>query len=158
MKQKSNPSLAQDVRMIAGLLLRGRFSALLLQPTDNGVLKFFRYCLVGGLATIVDWGALYGAEALGLHYLAAAVVGFLAGLTCKYFLSKFMVFQAETAKLDPRREFLAYGAIGVVGLILTMILMYVMTECFCLYFMISKVIATALVLMWNFLARKYLLY
>lgn len=158
MKQKNKGTFFEDVRMILGLLLRGRFSELLLAPTDNGLLQFGRYCLVGGVATVVDWGCLYIAERLGLHYLMAAVIGFLGGLVCNYTLSKFMVFNAETAKLDPRREFLAYGAIGVVGLLLTLVFMYIMTEWLHIYFMISKVVATVLVLFWNFLARKYMLY
>lgn len=144
--------------MIFGLLVRFRLSELLLFPTDNALLQFGRYCLVGGLATIVDWGCLYVAEGLGLHYLLAAVIGFIGGLTCNYALSKSMVFNAETAKLDPKREFLVYGAIGIVGLLLTLILMYIMTEGFRFHFMISKMIATVLVLFWNFMARKYMLY
>jgi len=58
--------------------------------------------------------------------------------------------------MDSRQEFLAYAAIGVAGLGITLILMYVMTEWLRLHFMLSKVIATVLVLMWNFLARKML--
>ena len=134
------------------------FSSLMLTETDNVLLQFFRYCFVGGIATVVDWFCLYMTEKIGLHYLLAAVIGFLAGLICNYILSKLIVFKGKKAKVGYKKEFLAYGLIGVMGLILTLLLMYIMTEWLEFYFMISKVIVTILVLFWNFFMRKYMLY
>jgi len=156
MKQKSEHSLTDSIREILSLLCKFNFHGLLLAPTENGLLQFCRYCFVGGIATIVDWGVLYLTERLGVHYLLAAVAGFFCGLACNYSMSKFMVFNGSDAKVDPKREFLAYAAIGAAGLLITLVLMYVMTEWLRLYFMVSKVIATVLVLVWNFLARKML--
>lgn len=147
-----------SVQEILLLLCKLDLEGLLLSPTDNSLLQFFRYCFVGGLATVVDWGVLYLTEALGLHYLLAAVAGFFCGLACNYILSKCLVFNGSTAKTDPTGEFLAYAAIGAAGLLFTLGLMYVMTDLLGFFFMISKVIATALVLVWNFMARKLLLY
>ena len=146
------------MKEILTLLVRFDIHGLLRAPTQNGLLQFFRYCFVGGIATIVDWSVLYFAEKVIGYYLIAAVVGFLCGLTCNYFMSKFLVFNGSTAKVSPKKEFLAYAAIGVAGLLLTLVLMYVLTEWLGWYFMLSKVVATVLVLLWNFLARKYLLY
>lgn len=39
-----------------------------------------------------------------------------------------------------------------------MMLMYLLTDLCHLYFMLSKIIATFIVLVWNYLARKILLY
>lgn len=156
MKQKSDTTLGANIREILNLLCKLRFKALLLEPTGNGLLQFCRYCFVGGVATVVDWGVLYILEAVGLHYMLAAVGGFILGLTCNYFLSRYMVFNGSTSKLDMRAEFLLYAVIGLAGLGITLILMYVLTEWLKLYFMLSKVIATILVLLWNFFARKKL--
>jgi len=155
MKAKNKPSLADSIREILVMLCKLDFWGLLKAPTENGLLQFCRYCLVSGVETVVDWGVLYLAERL-VHYLLAAVAGFVCGLSCNYILSKWMVFNGSSAKMDSRQEFLAYAAIGVAGLGITLILMYVMTEWLRLHFMLSKVIATVLVLMWNFLARKML--
>ena len=144
-----------SIREILSMLCRLDIRGLVLAPTENSLLQFFRYCLVGGIATVVDWGVLYLTEKL-VHYLLAAVAGFVCGLVCNYSLSKWMVFNGSNAKVDARQEFLAYTAIGVAGLGITLVLMYVMTEWLRLYFMVSKVIATVLVLIWNFLARKML--
>ncbi|MGN0267460.1 MAG: GtrA family protein [Lachnospiraceae bacterium] len=158
MKRKNNRYIADNLREIVEFLLHGQFCELFLTPTENSLLQFFRYCFVGGIASVVDWSAVYLVEKMGAHYLFAAVIGFFCGLLCNYGLSKAMVFRMETSKFDSRREFLAYGFIGVIGLLLTLIIMYILTEWFHIYFMISKIAATVLVLFWNFMARKYWLY
>jgi len=155
MKAKSEPSLKVNIREILSLLGRLDLRGLVLSPTENGLLQFFRYCFVGGVATVVDWGTLYLMEKL-VHYLLAAAAGFVCGLICNYGLSKWMVFNGSSAKMDSKKEFLVYAAIGLVGLGLTLVLMYIMTQWLGLYFMLSKVIATLLVLIWNFLARRML--
>ena len=154
----NKPTLGESIGEILTLLLHFDLHALIFAPTENGLLQFLRYCFVGGVATIVDWGVLYIAEKMGLHYLLAAVAGFVFGLACNYALSKFMVFNGETAVVDAKKEFLGYAVIGIIGLGITLVLMFVMTDLLGLYFMISKVIATVLVLIWNFMARKLLLY
>ena len=71
-------------------------------------------------------------------------------------LLKLLVF--ENSSVNGKIEFLVYGIIGVIGLGFTEIIMYVLTEIAGLYFMVSKVIATIIVLVWNFVARKITLY
>ena len=75
-----------------------------------------------------------------------------------YLLSKLLVFQAEKARTRASVEFLGYALIGAVGLAITMGLMHVFTEWVGLHFMLSKIIATLIVLIWNFTARKLILY
>lgn len=156
MKRNSEPSVMSSFREIIALACNLDLRGLLIVPTENGLLQFFRYCFVGGVATIVDWGVLYVTEMLGIHYLLSAVLGFLGGLTCNYFMSKCMVFNGNNAQMNAIQEFLAYAVIGAVGLLITLLLMFIMTEWFQIHFMLSKVIATILVLVWNFIARKML--
>lgn len=128
-------------------------------PTENVFLQFFRYAFVGGLATCADWGAIYLlTEKGGVHYLLSGTVAFVAGLTVNFLLSKKFVFSAEKNKHSSQTEFFAYGAIGVIGLFLTEGIMYFLTDKLGWYFMIPKIIATAVVFVWNFAARKIVLY
>lgn len=91
-----------------------------------------------------------------MDYLIAAAISFIAGLVVNFILSKLFVFTEK--KKSPTAEFLSYGIIGVIGLGWTELFMYIFTDIAGLYFIISKLITSALVLIWNFAARKILLY
>ena len=142
-----------------GILFSFDFKKIFYTPTDNGLLQFFRYAFVGGWATIADWGvfALFN-EVVRLHYLISAPIAFLMGLTVNYLLSKKFVFSAENSNHSASTEFIVYCIIGIIGLLMTMVIMWVLTEFAGFLPMISKIIATAIVLVWNFLARKFVLY
>lgn len=146
------------MKEIFQLIRKWDMKGLLIAPTDNGLIQFFRYAFVGGIAAVVDWAVLWGLESLGLHYLLSAVVSFFAGLATNFLLSKLLVFNGQKARVGNAGEFIAYAAIGAVGLLMTLGIMYVFTEWLHLYFMLSKIIATVIVLVWNFLARKLFIY
>ena len=140
------------------LLLKLDMKALFMTPTQNSMVQFFRYAFVGGIASVADWGALWLLERWGIYYLLAAVFAFFVGLGVNFALSKALVFAGERARVGGVGEFAGYAAIGAVGLGMTIGLMALMTEGLGLFFMVSKIIATAVVLAWNFLARKIFLY
>ncbi|MBQ7792275.1 MAG: GtrA family protein [Clostridia bacterium] len=140
------------------LVIRFKWKELMIAPTKNGLVQFFRYAFVGGIATIVDWSVQFFVTNAGVHYLLVAIFAFLAGLICNFLLSKLFVFQAEKANMNLSFEFVSYAIIGIIGLGITMAIMYFITEKLAVSFMISKMIATAIVLVWNFLARKVFIY
>lgn len=146
------------MRELFSLLRRMDMQGLFRRPTTNAMVQFFRYAFVGGFAAVVDWGVVWLVERLGAHYQVGVVCGFFAGLTVNFLLSKWLVFQVEKARTGAGGEFLGYALIGAVGLLLTMGLVHALTEWIGLYFMVSKIIATLIVLVWNFVARKFLLY
>ena len=146
------------MRELWTLIRRRDFDGLFRRPTANAMVQFFRYAFVGGFAALVDWGVVWLVEHMGAHYQVGVVFGFFAGLAVNYLLSKLLVFQMETARTGAGGEFLGYALIGAAGLLITMGLMHVFTEWVGLYFMVSRIIATFIVLIWNFAARKLLLY
>ena len=135
-----------------------RWRALFAEPTVNPALQFFRYAFVGGFAAIVDWAVLYLLTKLGLHYMVSAVFAFIAGLLVNFALSKRIVFSAEKPRVGKTAEFAGYAVTGVIGLGLTELILFLLTEKAGLHFIVSKIIATALVLVWNYLSRKLFLY
>lgn len=141
------------------LLKRFDLKGIFLTPTKNGFLQFFRYLFVGGIATVVDWGVLFAlTELLQLHHLISAIFAFAAGLATNFLLSKLLVFRANEARTNALGEFLGYALIGIIGLGITELIMYLFTDGLSLYYMLSKAIATVVVLVWNYVARKLLLY
>lgn len=140
------------------LLLKFKIKELFFMPTDNGFLQFFRYAFVGGIAAVADWTALYFITLLGLHYLFSASIAFVIGLIVNFILSKKFVFNSQKSHFNVWGEFLGYAIIGLVGLLMTMAIMYLLTEKVGMYFMLSKILATIIVLLWNYIARKILIY
>lgn len=127
----------------------------------NIVGQFLRYFVTGGLAFVVDFGAfalaLYCFE---IHYLLANLIGLMFGNVVNYLLSLSWVFNAEKRKMEKHRiiEIIVFVAISLVGMGLNEFLMYVFVDVFALLEMFSKVVAAIVVLLYNFLARKFILF
>lgn len=131
---------------------------LFMDPTDNAVIQFFRYIFVGGIAFLADEGSLFLIELMGVHYLIAAVFAFVLGLAVNFIMSKLLVFNGSKSNRSNETEFIVYAVIGGIGLGITEVILFIFTEKLNLYFMVSKIIAAAIVLVWNFMARKTILY
>ena len=132
-------------------------SALSRRPDDT-LAQLARYAAVGGVALVVDFGFLVGlTELLQVHYLVSAAVGFLFGLATNYALSVTWVFARRT--LDNRvAEAAIFAAVGVVGLVLNELFLWAFTELAGIHYVGSKGLSAVLVFLWNFAARKYLLF
>ncbi len=127
---------------------------IFIHKTQNTYIQFFRYGFVSAVALAVDFGGLVTLKEYGhLNYLIAASLSFLAGLVVNYLLSAFWVFHSSKL-LDKRHEFILFSVIGLVGLGLTDLILWVLTSGFGLYYVFSKAIATVIVFFWNFGARK----
>lgn len=130
------------------------FYKLFLEKTNHTALQFFRYLFVGGFAAVVNIGSLILlTEGLHIYYLLSNVIGFLLGLITNYLLSKWLVFTKE-AKMNAILEFTVYAIIGVIGLGLDTFFMWLFTSIAGMYYILSKIISTALVFIWNFFGRK----
>ena len=131
---------------------------LVVAKSDDGFVQFVRYTAVGGISFVADFGTLFAATGiLGVHYLISALLGFLVGLTVNYALSVHWVFASRQLQ-SRRQEFAAFLAIGVVGVGLNELIMWVLTDKVYLHYLVSKIGATLVVFIWNFLARKKLLF
>ncbi|MFR6586591.1 MAG: GtrA family protein [Ruminococcus sp.] len=149
---------------IVEIFRKGQLGRLFAGATENTLIQFFRYCFVGGAATIVDWGLSSLLFYFAFHQSYAVIangLSFVAGLLANYFLSTFWVFRSSKIK-SRLAEFMAFAAIGVVGLLLTIgitkLFEITMADVTSAYQIISKVVSTAVAFLWNFFARKYLIY
>lgn len=121
--------------------------------------SFIRYSIVGGGGYIIDYTVLASCyEILHMHYLLATAMGFMCGLIFVYIASNNWVFTKRKLKNRKTLEFITFSIIGVIGVFLTMLFMWVFTEYFCIYVLISKILTTGIVLLWNFGIRKIILY
>lgn len=142
----------------ASLPPRRTLRALLFGSTGSLPCQFARYLVVGGLAFVVDFGSLYLlTEFVGLHYLVSAAVAFLLGLATNYLLSRIWVFDRRTIK-NSAMEFAVFAVIGAVGLGFNEGIIWFVREKIHLHYLVAKTISAGIVLMWNFGARRSLLF
>ena len=120
--------------------------------SDNFRIQLLRYIFVGGLAAIVDMFLLFVlTDWAKLHYLISAIIAFVAGLVVNYLLSRLWIFKSI---FSLSKEFIIFAIIGIIGLGLNELLLYLFVDVIGLWYMAAKLISIALVLIWNFLARR----
>ncbi len=136
------------------ITLRHLFSHRSSSPEGEAV----RYVIAGCLAFGIDFVLLkVFTDYVGLHYLLSAVIGYIAGVVANYVMSTRWVFGRR--KLGrPWAEFVIFVLIGVVGLALTSLLMWLFTDKAGFYYLVSKILTTLTVTVWNFTARKFILF
>ncbi len=127
-------------------------------PADSMSIQIFRYFWAGSVAYAVDCSLLATlVEAYGVHYLNAAAIAFLVGNLVSYALNVLWVFDRRTFK---RRgtEYLIFVALGIIGVIMNHYCIRFFTEYEHLHYLESKFVAMVVVSIFNFVARKYILF
>lgn len=130
------------------------FKVIFIEKTENSRIQFLRYIFVGGISAVINIGTLYILkDIVNIHYLIANAIGFILGLITNYCLSKMLVFTKERMN-NFLVEFIVYALIGLIGLGIDSLLMWILTSKLNIYYIISKIFSTMLVFIWNFGIRK----
>ena len=116
--------------------------------------QIIKFGFVGGTSFVIDAGILFLlTEFCGIHYLLSGAISFTASVIYNYMLSIKWVFDAK--KDDNKEQELAvFIGLSVIGLGLNQLLMWLFVDIFHIYYMLSKIIATAIVMVYNFVTRK----
>lgn len=117
--------------------------------------NFVRYFLVGGTATLIDWGifALF-AVWWSFDYLVVGGVGFVLAAGVNYLLCIKFVYTSGV-RFNGHHEVAAVYLVSGIGLVVHEAILLLSHEYLALPLMLCKVLATALVLIWNFGARNF---
>jgi putative flippase GtrA len=91
------------------------------------------------------------------HYLLAATMSFSAGILAGYFVSVTAVFKYRRLK-NQRIEFASFAAIGIVGLAINATAMAFGVGHLGEHYLVAKCGAACLTFVWNFVARRQLLF
>lgn len=141
------------------MTLRQFIDRLLKGPSGDLRIQAFRYLISGGTAFLVDAGLLalltelFGRE----HLLLWTAIAFAVGLLITYLFSILWVFDNRSMK-NRTAEVTVFVLIGVIGLGLTELLMWLIAGKAGLHYLLSKIITTVIVFVWNFVAKKLLLF
>lgn len=130
---------------------------MIFEKTDNTYIQLFRYFFVAAGAFVMDYGFYFLLSyILGVQYLIAAIAGFIAGTSTNYLISKYMVFQGEPQSRSVE-VFLVFLISGI-GLLWLELGLYLLTDIYGMHYLLSKLVMTAVVFLWNFFARKFFMY
>ena len=112
---------------------------------------------VGGTAFVIDAGLLFLlTEFCGIHYLISGMISFTASVIYNYILSVKWVFDAKK-DANKTQEFIVFIVLSVIGLGINQLFMWLFVDMMHIYYMLSKIIATVIVMVYNFITRKIFL-
>ncbi len=132
------------------------YRVLFVAPTSNVWIQLFRSLFVGGVATVADFVVTAIArDVFGAGDIVSNISGFVVGLVVNYLISIFWVFKKHN--MNMKKEFVIFTCIGLVGLAINTSIVWLLVK-LNIWFYIAKVIATLVTLIWNFAARKIILY
>ena len=143
-----------------------QFSDARLSPLDRSrrgglgriIVDLFKYGIASLGALALDVGTMvFLNKALGVNYLVAAAIGFTSGLGLVYWLSVRYVF-GDIRRLRPSQEIFGFLVTGLIGLLLNEILMKTFVEQVGLSVPIAKIPTAGFVFLFNFTARRLLLF
>ena len=126
--------------------------------------QFISYFCVGGIAAIVEWVMFYIFSVVcSIPYLVSTILSFVFSTTANWFLGKVMTFKdSNKYKGKAGKEIFLIFLVSAIGLIFNLTLMYLFVTILGLntdiLMTFSKVLATGIVFIWNFLIRKFVVY
>lgn len=121
------------------------------------VQQIFRFAIVGGLAFIIDFGLLiFLTEIVGIDYLISATISFIVSVIFNYILSVYWVFTARHKK-PSLFMITAFFVLSTCGLFINNGIMWFSVEVLSISYVIGKLVATVVVMIFNFITRKILI-
>lgn len=124
--------------------------------TRDRLMEIFRFVINGGLSFLVDFGILYLlTDIFQLNYLLSAGISFTASVIFNYILCVKWVFKG--AEEQDTKSKLIFIASSVVGLGLNELLMWLFVSVFGFHYLVAKIIATGIVMIWNYVAKRWAL-
>ncbi len=126
--------------------------------------QFISYFFVGGVAAIVEWVMFFiFANVLQINYFISTVIAFVFSTTANWILGRITTFKDNNTYKDKKaKEAFLVFVVSAIGLLFNLILMYLFVTVMGfgspLGKTLSKIAATGIVFIWNFLIRKLVIY
>ena len=122
---------------------------------DNKLLvQILKFIVVGGIATIIDFAVLYLLkEFIGLNEILANTISFTVSVIYNYIASIKWVFDVDKDK-NEKQQFIIFIVFSIIGLGINNLILWICIDKFNIHYLIGKVFATGIVMIFNFITRK----
>ena len=124
---------------------------------NNLFLQILKFVIVGGIATIIDLSIYYIAyHFFNIPPLISNILSFSISVLYNYTASVKWVFIINRDK-SRNRMFFEFMIFSIIGLFITEVLLWMFIDFININEMISKIISTGIVMIFNFITRKLFL-
>jgi len=119
--------------------------------------QIVRFGIVGVIAFVIDYSVLLLlTEVAGIHYLISSAVAFLVSVIFNYILSITFVFETDKSQ-SKGVQFGLFAVMSAGGLGINQLMMWLLSDVMFIPYQLSKFLATAVVMVYNFVTRKLFL-
>ena len=126
------------------------------KKTQKLLIQIVKFVIVGGIATIIDFIIFFLLhELLKAPTLLSNITSFSVSVIYNYIASVKWVFDVK--KDNPKKQFIVFIVLSIIGLLINTTIVYVTIDILHWWSIISKVLATAIVMVFNFITRKIFL-
>lgn len=118
------------------------------------IAQIMKFGVVGLIAFCIDYGLMvFLTEVVSINYLISATISFTASVVFNYVASMRYVFRHKEG-MSRRKEFVIFVVLSVLGLGINNGCMWIGVELCGISYLLVKIVATAVVMVWNFVTRK----
>lgn len=118
------------------------------------IAQIMKFGFVGFLCFFIDYGIMvFLTEIFGVNYLLSSGISYSISTIVNYILSVTVVFETDKGK-NRIKEFILFVFLSVIGLGVNEICMKLGVDLLHIHYMIVKIGATAVVMVYNFVTRK----
>lgn len=120
--------------------------------------EFIKFAIVGVVNTAINLSVLYVlTEFFGLWYILSSLLAFLVAVTNSFIMNTLWTFKSNI-KHKTATKYTKFFIVSAITALFNIFFLYVFTEFFGLWYMLSQLIAIALTLMMNFIGNKFWTY
>jgi len=121
------------------------------------IAQILKFGVVGFLAFLIDYSILFVlTEFAGIHYLVSGAISFTVSVIFNYIMSIIWVFEVKEDQ-NKVLQFLIFVILSIIGLLINQVVIWLLVEKLFIYYMVAKIVATAVVMVYNFITRKLII-